>query len=98
MSVDTTGTAVQAVSVLTGWGLNKLTGGALTSIAGALASGLIKGVLGINAGVVNITAGTVTGVPGTGAPGGGDAGRALHALLAARRGRGHARLHGVFVA
>lgn len=48
-------------AVLTGWGLNKLTGGALTGIVSALASGLIKGVLGINAGVVNIKAGTVTG-------------------------------------
>jgi hypothetical protein len=55
-------------AVLTGWGLNKLTGGALTGIVGALASGLIKGILGINAGVVNINAATVTGGPGGGAP------------------------------
>ena len=48
-------------AVLTGWGLNKLTGGALTGIVGQLASGLVKGILGINAGVVNINAGTVTG-------------------------------------
>ena len=48
-------------AVLTGWGLNKLTGGALGGIVGELAKGLIKGVLGINAGVVNINAATVTG-------------------------------------
>lgn len=57
-------------AVLTGWGLNKLTGGALGSIFSTLASGLIKGVLGITAGVVNITAGTVVGGPGSGGPGG----------------------------
>jgi hypothetical protein len=56
-------------AVLTGWGLNKLTGGALSGIVGSLASGLIKGVLGINAGVVNLTAGTIAGIPG-GAAGG----------------------------
>ena len=55
-------------AVLTGWGLNKLTGGALTSIVGALASGLVKGVLGINAGVVNVS-GAVVNAPG--GPGGG---------------------------
>jgi hypothetical protein len=54
-------------AVLTGWGLNKLTGGALGGIVGELGKGLIKGVLGMNAGVVNINAGTVTGGPG-GAP------------------------------
>ena len=48
-------------AVLTGWGLNKLTGGALGQIFGTLASGIIKGVLGINAGVVNLKAGTVIG-------------------------------------
>lgn len=61
-------------AVLTGWGLNKLTGGALSSIIGQLASGVIKGVLGINAGVVNINAASVTGaggVPVAGAAGGG---------------------------
>lgn len=59
-------------AVLTGWGLNKLTGGALGDIFGELAKGLIKGVLGINAGVVHINAATVTGaggVPGVGAAG-----------------------------
>ncbi len=55
-------------AVLTGWGLNKLTGGALSGIVGTLASGLVKGILGINAGVVNITAATVNG-PGGGLPG-----------------------------
>ena len=57
-------------AVLTGWGLNKLTGGALSGIVGELAKGLVKGVLGINAGVVNINAATVTGAGGVpGAPG-----------------------------
>lgn len=51
-------------AVLTGWGLNKLTGGALGGIVGELGKGLIKGVLGMNAGVVNIKAGAVTGAGG----------------------------------
>jgi hypothetical protein len=55
-------------AVLTGWGLNKLTGGALGSIVSQLAGGLVKGVLGMNAGVVNINAATVNG--GGGLPGG----------------------------
>lgn len=61
-------------AVLTGWGLNKITGGALTNIFGTLASGLIKGVLGMNAGVVNINAGVVNGgggLPGAVGKGGG---------------------------
>lgn len=59
-------------AILTGWGLNKLTGGALGNIVGALGSGLIKGVLGMNAGVVNINAATVNGgVPGVGGAAGG---------------------------
>ena len=45
-------------AVLTGWGLNKLTGGALGYRA-ELGKGLIKGVLGMTAGVVHIKAGTV---------------------------------------
>lgn len=61
-------------AVLTGWGLNKLTGGALSSIVGTLASGLVRGVLGINAGVVNLNAGTVTGAGGAPVAGGGAAG------------------------
>jgi len=56
-------------AVVTGWGLNKLTGGALGSIVGQLGAGLIKGVLGMNAGVVNINAGVVNG-GGGGGPGG----------------------------
>lgn len=60
-------------AVLTGWGLNKLSGGALGNIVGQLASGLVKGVLGINAGVVNINAGTVNG-PGGGVGGAGGGG------------------------
>lgn len=61
-------------AVITGWGLNKLTGGALSGIVGSLASGLIKGILGINAAVVNINAATVNGgggVPGAVGKGGG---------------------------
>lgn len=54
-------------AVLTGWGLNKLSGG----LVGELGKGLIKGVLGMNAGVVNIKAGVVTGAGGVpGLPGG----------------------------
>jgi TP901 family phage tail tape measure protein len=59
---------VQA-AIATGWGLNKLTGGAVGSIVGQLASGLIKGVLGINAGVVNVR-GAVVNAPGSGVGGG----------------------------
>jgi hypothetical protein len=62
-------------AVLTGWGLNKLTGGALGGIVGELGKGLIKGVLGINAGVVHVN-GPVAGGPGgvTGGKGGGGIG------------------------
>jgi hypothetical protein len=67
-------------AVLTGWGLNKLTGGALGSLIGQLGSGLVKGVLGMNAGVVNINAATVNG-GGGGLPGGA-AGRGLVGGLA----------------
>lgn len=42
-------------------GLNKLSGGAVQGIIGSLASGLIKGVLGMTAGVVHLSAGTVIG-------------------------------------
>jgi hypothetical protein len=55
-------------AVITGWGLNKLTGGALGGIVGELGKGLIKGVLGMNAGVVNARAGVVN-VTGAGLPG-----------------------------
>ena len=60
-------------AVITGWGLNKLTGGALGSIVGELGKGLIKGVLGMNAAVVNVK-GAVVNVPGGGLPGGGGPG------------------------
>jgi hypothetical protein len=53
-------------AVITGWGLNKLTGGALGGIVGELAKGAIKGVLGIQAAQVNITAANVTGAGGVG--------------------------------
>jgi hypothetical protein len=55
-------------AVLTGWGLNKLSGG----LIGELGKGLIKGVLGMTAGVVNINAGVVKGggLPVGGAAGG----------------------------
>jgi len=51
-------------AVISGWGLNKLTGGALGGIVGELGKGLIRGVLGMNAGVVNINAGVVNGAGG----------------------------------
>lgn len=57
-------------AVLTGWGLNKLSGGALGSLIGALGVGIIKGVLNMNAGVVNINAARVVGPGGPGVPGG----------------------------
>lgn len=53
-------------AIVTGWGLNKLTGGAAGAIISELGKGLIKGVLGISAGVVNITAGAVNGGGGVG--------------------------------
>jgi TP901 family phage tail tape measure protein len=49
--------------------LNKLSGGAISGVVGELGKGLIKGVLGMNAGVVNIKAGTVVGGGGMGGPG-----------------------------
>lgn len=64
-------------AVITGWGLNKLTGGAVGSIVGELGKGLIRGVLGMNAGVVNINAGVVNGaggIPGVAGAGAGAAG------------------------
>jgi hypothetical protein len=51
-------------AVITGWGLNKLTGGALGGIVAELGKGLIKGVLGINAAVVNVNGPVAGGVPG----------------------------------
>jgi hypothetical protein len=64
-------------AVITGWGLNKLTGGALGGIIGELGKGLVKGVLGMNAGVVNARAGVVNvagGIGGAGAAGAAGAG------------------------
>jgi len=49
-------------------GLNKLSGGAISGIVGELGKGLIKGVLGINAGVVNVRGAVVNG-GGGGIPG-----------------------------
>ena len=64
-------------AVVGGWGLNKLTGGALGGIAGELGKGRIKGVLGMNAGVVNLRAGVVNGAGGVagGAVGGAKGGK-----------------------
>lgn len=45
-------------------GLNKLSGGAVSGIVGELGKGLIKGVLGMTAGVVNINAAVVNGAGG----------------------------------
>jgi hypothetical protein len=67
-------------AVLTGWGLNALTGGSLGRIVGMLGSGLIKGVLGMNAGVVNINAGAVNGGTG-GVAGGGKGGLGMLGAL-----------------
>ena len=70
-------------AVLTGWGLNKLTGGALSGIVGELGKGLIKGVLGIQAANVNIQAANVTtagGVPGA-APGAAAGGSRVASLV-----------------
>jgi hypothetical protein len=55
-----------------GFVANKFTGGALQDVFTSLASGLIKGILGINAGVVHINAGAVRGggVPVGGGGGG----------------------------
>jgi hypothetical protein len=69
-------------AVVTGWGLNKLTGGALGDVVGALGSGLIKGVLGMNAGVVNINAAAVNGGGLPGAAGGAAGGVGAATLLA----------------
>jgi hypothetical protein len=63
-------------AVITGWGLNKLTGGALGGIVSELSKGLIKGVLGMNAGVVNLRAATVIGSSLPGAAGAAGAGAA----------------------
>jgi hypothetical protein len=56
-------------------GLDKLSGGAVSSIVGELGKGLIKGVLGITAAVVNVNGGVVNG-GGGGLPVAGAAGAA----------------------
>lgn len=58
-------------AILTGWGLNKLTGGALGSIVGELGKGLVKGVLNTNTAVMNVKAGVVNGLGGLGGGKGG---------------------------
>jgi len=72
---------VQATLIALG-GLDRLTGGAVSGIAAELGKGLIKGVLSMNAAVVNINAARVTGAGGLGvggpvAAGGGRIGSAL---------------------
>jgi hypothetical protein len=67
-------------------GLNKLSGGAITGIVSELGKGLIKGVLGITAAVVNINAGAVKGaggVPTAPTTGGGGAGQAIQVVAGA---------------
>jgi hypothetical protein len=73
-------------AILTGWGVNKLTGGAVSGIIGELGKGLIKGVLGMNAGMVNVKAASVTVAGGGGIPGGraGAAGGAAAAVGGSR--------------
>ncbi len=60
--------------LVAGFVANKFTGGAVGSIIGELGKGLIKGVLGLNAGVGNINAGVVMGGAGGVAAGGGKGG------------------------
>jgi hypothetical protein len=67
-------------AVLTGWGLNKLSGGAVTGFIGELGKGLIKGVLGMNAGVVNIKAGVVNGGGKAGVVNGGGSSKIVQAV------------------
>jgi hypothetical protein len=54
-------------------GLNKLSGGAISGIVGELGKGLIKGVLGMTAGVVHVKAATAT-IGGGAIPAGGGGG------------------------
>lgn len=51
-------------------GLNKLSGGAISGIVSELGKGLVRGVLGLTAGVVNLKAATVIGGGGPSVPGG----------------------------
>lgn len=68
-------------AVLTGWGLNKLTGGAVGSIAGTIAAGIGKamlqkiGLMNVTAGVVNVNGKMGPGGPGGRTPGGRAPGR-----------------------
>jgi hypothetical protein len=71
-------------AIVTGWGLNKLTGGAVGSLVEELGKGLIKGVLGMTAGVVNINAGVVNGAGGI--PGGGGGGGGIPLVIPAAIG------------
>jgi hypothetical protein len=67
-------------------GLNKLSGGAVTGIVSELGKGLIKGVLSMNAAVVNINAAAVKGaggVPTAPTTGGGGAGQAIQVVAGA---------------
>jgi len=61
--------------LITGFLANKFTGGAVMDIAGMLLGSVVKGVLGMTAAVVHLTAGTVVGggpgIPGAGGKGGG---------------------------
>ena len=59
---------MQATIIALG-GMEKLSGGAVSGVIGELGKGLIKGVLGMTAGVVNINAAVVNGPGGTGGPG-----------------------------
>lgn len=88
-------------AILTGWGLNKLTGGALGSLVGMIGQGIIKGVMNMNAGVVNINAATVNGggggVPGVGGKGGGFLGGLGKGLLTGGVVGGAAVLGGIAI-
>ncbi len=47
-------------AVISGWGLNKVTGGAVSDLIGFATRNLIKGVLGVNAASVSVKGGVVT--------------------------------------
>jgi hypothetical protein len=81
-------------AVITGWGLNKLTGGFLGDIVGELGKGLIKGVLNTTAAVMNVKAGVVNGLGG-GKPGGGIPGVPVAGAGAAAAGAGGLGVAGI---
>lgn len=56
-----------------GFAANRFTGGALGDLIGMVGKGVIKGVMNMNAGVVNVNAASVRGGPGGGVPAGGSA-------------------------